>query len=77
MGLKTLKLGAKIATVLFNDGMCGLLRIMQKLNFTPGLHAISAAKNKDILRLDKAEKQRMEDLKKKENYLQKIEDQLT
>ena len=72
VGLDTLKLGAKIATVLFNDGMCGILRIMQRLNCTPGLHAVSAAKNKDKLRLDKAEKQRMEDSKKKRIIYRKL-----
>ena len=72
VGYETLSLSAKIATILFNDGMCGILRVMEKLNLTSGIHAVSAAKKKDKLRVDKAEKQKAEDVKKKRIIYKKL-----
>ena len=46
VGFDILNVGVKTATILFNDGMCGILRLMQRLNITPDLHAISAAKRR-------------------------------
>ena len=70
--LETLKLGAHIATVLFNDGMCGILRIMARLDATSGVNAISAVKRNDRERLDKAEKTKFEEVKQKRIIYRKL-----
>ena len=59
-------------TVLFNDGMCGILRLMARLNATSGVNAISAAKREDRKRLDKAEKTKVEDTKQKRIIYRKL-----